>query len=166
MNDATLDNAGPKATIRLERVLHHSPAEVWRSITESDELDAWFPCRIEVESWTPGASMRFRFDKHDVDLDGEVLEVDEPRLLVYRWGDDMLRFELHPHDAGTMLVLCDTLDAAFAARNSAGWEECLSRLTGDDFPGWKVRFDLYAERFAAVAGPQEGPPAEFTEHAG
>ena len=64
-------------------------------------------------------------------LTGTVLAVDEPKLLSYTWGDDeILRFELHPEGEGTRLVLSDQLQASWAARNAAGWEDCLDRLAG------------------------------------
>src|SRR5439155_23809797 len=99
------------------------------------------------------------FTDHDMTLTGEVVAVDEPRLLAFTWGGDSLRFELSPHENGTRLVLIDELPSGWAARNAAGWEVCLDRLAGlDTEAAWQPRFDRYAAEFAPVVGEQEGPP--------
>jgi hypothetical protein len=97
-------------------------------------------------------------------LTGTVLAVDEPKLLSYTWGDDeILRFELYPEGAGTRLVLSDQLQASWAARNAAGWDDCLDRLAGlpGDKDAWPRRFAAYSAAFESVIGPQEGPPAGY-----
>ena len=95
-------------------------------------------------------------------LHGRVLTVDEPKLLVYTWGDDLLRFELHPDGAGTNLILINELPPETAARNAAGWDQCLDRLAGrqPDPGGWRVQFEHYAAEFLSALGPQDGPPPE------
>jgi uncharacterized protein YndB with AHSA1/START domain len=151
--------------VRLERHLGDPPEVVWRSITDRDELRAWFPCDVEVSGglWEVGATVRFHFspDVIDMTLDGHVLAVEEPKLLVYTWGADTLRFELHPDaDAGTTLVLIDELPPESAARNAAGWDQCLDRLAGSasDGRGWQAHFERYAAEFVRVLGSQAGPP--------
>ena len=97
-------------------------------------------------------------------LTGTVLAVDEPKLLSYTWGDqETLRFELYPEGDGTRLVLTDQLEASAAARNAAGWEDCLDRLAGlpGDPNAWRRRFAAYSAAFEPEIGPQEGPPADF-----
>jgi hypothetical protein len=93
-----------------------------------------------------------------------VLAVDEPKLLSYSWGDDeVLRFELLAEGEGTRLVLTDQLQASWAARNAAGWEDCLDRLARRpaDPDAWRRRFAAYSAAFEPVIGPQEGPPADY-----
>jgi hypothetical protein len=100
----------------------------------------------------------------DMTLTGTVLAVDEPKLLSYTWGEDeVLRFELHPDGEGTRLVLTDQLEAGWAARNAAGWEDCLDRLAGVpvEQDAWQRRFAGYSAAFEPVIGPQEGPPADY-----
>ena len=57
----------------------------------------------------------------------------------------------------------DELPADAAARNAAGWEECLDRLAGlDPTPGsWQPRFEAYAAAFEPAIGPQDGPPPDY-----
>jgi hypothetical protein len=96
----------------------------------------------------------------DMNFDGEVLVVDEPRVLSFSWGEDILRFELTESRDGTRLVLFDELPPSTAARNAAGWEVCLDRLAGiTPAPGiWQRRFDHYSPAFEHELGPQEGAP--------
>ncbi|MBO0801712.1 MAG: SRPBCC domain-containing protein [Nocardiopsaceae bacterium] len=164
----TLDASGDKPAVRLERHLPDPPEVVWRAITDRAELKSWFPCDVIVEGcrWVVGATISFPFpaDVIDMTLAGQVLEVDEPRLLSYTWGEaETLTFELFPHDGGTRLVLTDRLEPGWAARNAAGWDDCLDRLAG--LPArpdaWKERFAVYSAAFEPQAGPQEGPPAGY-----
>src|SRR5262249_49893356 len=109
-----------------------------------------------------GAEIRFPFppEAWDMTLTGVVLEVDEPRVLAFTWGDDTLRFELSPVGDGTDLVLIDELPVDSAARNAAGWEQCLDRLVGRDPEpdGWQRRFERYVAAFEPTLGPQAGRP--------
>jgi uncharacterized protein YndB with AHSA1/START domain len=167
MTDATLLDGGIRPRVRLERRLADPPAVVWKALTEREQLRRWFPCDVVVEGgrWAPGASITFVFPPEVVDLTmtGEVQEVDEPRVLAFTWGEDALRFELTAHDGGTLLVLIDELPADTAARNAAGWDDCLDRLAGrEPAPdAWRQRFEAYAGAFAPEVGPQAGPPAEY-----
>jgi uncharacterized protein YndB with AHSA1/START domain len=168
MTGGTLDTSGAKPAVRLERHLPDPPEVVWRAITDREELKAWFPCDVIVEGgrWETGAKITFPFpaDVIEMTLAGTVLAVDEPKLLAYTWGDaETLRFELYPEDGGTRLVLIDQLEPGWAARNAAGWEDCLDRLAGLPVTpdAWKQRFAMYSAAFEPRIGPQEGPPAGY-----
>jgi hypothetical protein len=96
-------------------------------------------------------------------LSGVVRTVDEPRTLAFTWGEELLRFELTPDAGGTKLVLTDEIPREAAARNAAGWDDCLDRMMGVQ-PGthaWKARFDQYSHAFGPTLGPQDGPPAGY-----
>lgn len=167
MKNATLMVDGDRPAVRLERELRDPPEVVWDALTEREQLRRWFPCDVVVAGgeWRVGAEITFSFppDVIDMKLTGEVLEVQRPHRLAFTWGQETLRFELSARDAGTRLVLIDTLPASAAARNAAGWDVCLDRLSGDEAPAdfWKERFAAYSAIFKATLGPQEGPPAGY-----
>jgi uncharacterized protein YndB with AHSA1/START domain len=167
MTDATLLTDGARPAVRLERHLPDPPEVVWQALTDRDQLRSWFPSDVIVDGghWHAGATITFPFPPEVIDLTltGEVLEVDEPRTLAFTWGDDTLRFELSPDGSGTRLVLIDELPANSAARNAAGWEQCLDRLAGlEPAPdSWQPRFEAYAAAFAPTLGRQDGPPAGY-----
>jgi uncharacterized protein YndB with AHSA1/START domain len=167
MSDAVLVTGGTRPSVRLERQLADPPEVVWRAITDRDELRRWFPCDVDVEggTWKVGAGITFAFPSNVIEmtLTGEVLAVDEPHALAYTWGDDVLRFELSGEAGGTRLVLVNELAAGTAARNAAGWDECLDRLEGiQPLPnGWQPRFERYTATFEPLVGPQQGPPAGY-----
>jgi uncharacterized protein YndB with AHSA1/START domain len=167
MNDARLLTSGTRPAVRLERFVEDPPPIVWRALTEREQLKAWFPCDVLVDGqeWKVGAAITFPFpaEAGDLTLTGQVLEVDEPHVLVFTWGEETLRFELSPRDGGTLLVLIDELAPNAAARNAAGWETCLDRLVGrePEADTWRSRFEAYAAAFEPTLGPQEGPPADL-----
>lgn len=164
-----LATAGARPTVRLDRDLSDPPPTVWRALTDPEELKAWFPCEIVTERWEAGARLTFVFPENpEFTMTGTVLELDEPRLLVYTWGDDTLRFELTATESGgTRLVLTHHLTPGVAARTAAGWQLCLERLAGTVPPrdAWRSLFPQYAAAFEPELGPQEGPPAGFEDRA-
>jgi uncharacterized protein YndB with AHSA1/START domain len=166
---ATLRTGGARPVVRFERILPQPPEAVWQAITDREELKAWFPSDIITDAWTVGATLSFPFRNGEgPTLTGEVLEVEEPRVLAYTWGDETLRFELTPEPSGgTRLVFTDELDREIAARNAAGWEVCLELLAGHTPAGdaWKPLFDRYVATFEPALGPQEGPPAGYEGNA-
>jgi len=167
MTSESLITTGTRPAVRLTRNLPDPPEVVWRSITDREELRAWFPCDVAVEGgeWKQGAAIAFQFpaEASNMTMSGEVLEVDPPRRLAYMWGEEKLVFELTPRAGGTHLVLSDELPAGFAARNAAGWEVCLDRLEGKapEQDAWRGHFASYKQKFEPVLGEQEGPPPEY-----
>ncbi|MFH8408864.1 SRPBCC domain-containing protein [Streptomyces sp. NPDC018019] len=167
MDHATLCREGGRAVIRFERLLpRRSPEELWRALTDHEELAAWFPSRIDTtgpEPWAAGAPLTFGFPgTGGPTLTGEVRQADRPRMLTYTWGDETLRFELSPQpDGGTRLVFTYRCSPGTAARNAAGWQVSLAKLTDGParVPEWRPLFDGYVSAFEPVLGPQEGPPA-------
>jgi uncharacterized protein YndB with AHSA1/START domain len=165
MTDARLVTDRGRPAVRLERHLPDPPAVVWKALTEREQLGAWFPSEVIVSGgrWEVGAAITFTFPPDVIDrtFTGEVLEVDEPRVLAFTWGEDTLRFELSPEGEGTRLVLIDELPPGAAARNAAGWERCLDRLAGLEpaADAWQPRFEHYAAAFESMLGPQERRPS-------
>ena len=73
--------------------------------------------------------MRYLAPDGETRGDGVVAAYEPPRLLAYSWGEDHLRFELHRHPDGTLLVFMHTFADRFkAARDAAGWHLCLDAL--------------------------------------
>jgi len=164
MSDGTLLTDRDRTAVRLERHLADPPAVVWQALTDREQLRAWFPCDVIVEGgrWEVGAAIAFPFPPEliDMTLNGEVLAVEEPCRLDFRWGEEVLRFELAEENGGTRLVLIDELPPTSAARNAAGWEVCLDRLAGEEprADAWRPRFEAYVAAFEPTIGSQDGPP--------
>ena len=165
--DAQLEQRDGGWQLRFVRKLPHSIDKVWQAITEPEHLKAWFPDQIIVKEWKPGAPLKFITQFGD--FEGEVLTVQPPRLLEFRWGSDFLRFEVTPEAGGSVLTLVDRIDQkGKAARDAAGWDEHLERLVshlageppktaGDT---WREMNPRYQERFgpeASTIGPPEMP---------
>jgi uncharacterized protein YndB with AHSA1/START domain len=101
-----------RPTLRFERRLAHPVDEVWRAITEPDQLGEWFPCQVEVDLRV-GGSMKFVFAQMTLPdgastMLGEVTELDPQRRFSFTWGEDHLRFSLGAAwsvDGGTVPVI-------------------------------------------------------------
>ena len=163
---ATLRTVDGAPVLRFERRLRHPPEKVWRAVTDPAEMTHWFPAAVEAEL-RPGAPMRITFPDEAVvegASDGEVLEVDPPKVYMFRWKLDVLRFELIPDGDGCRLVFTHTLGGGWAARlgaarNAAGWDTCLdamiARLDGTTAPeheGWLAPIERYVDAFGLGFG--------------
>jgi uncharacterized protein YndB with AHSA1/START domain len=162
----TLARNGDEVTLTFTRRFAHPPEKVWRAITESEHLAVWFPDTI-VGEFAPGAELRFVMS-HDADdgFDGEVLVFDPPERLELRWGTDRLRIELARDGNATLMTFTDTFrDLGKAARDGAGWHECLDRLAcaleGTPCADWGVGFKQVHDAYVQALGPEAatiGPP--------
>lgn len=163
---AALRTIDGRPVLRFERRLRHSPAKVWRAVTEPAELAHWFPAAVEAEL-RPGAPMRFTFPEEavvDGTWDGEVLEVDPQKVYMFRWNADVLRIELIPDGDGCLLVFTQTLGGGpvgrlGAGRTAAGWDQCLdvlaARLAGTTLEprtDWLTPMSAYVTEFGLDEG--------------
>jgi uncharacterized protein YndB with AHSA1/START domain len=120
--------------LRFERRLAHPPEQVWRAITEPDQLSRWFPQNIEYEGErAAGGRLHFSWRGEDEPpFGGEITAFNPPWLFEYTWDDEVLRWEIQSRDAGEggcVLVFTDTMDdRTRAAKNASGWHACLDAL--------------------------------------
>jgi uncharacterized protein YndB with AHSA1/START domain len=160
----TLTREGDRWMLTFTRRLAHPREKVWRAVTEPAHLAAWYPQEIVGER-RAGAPLRFVSSAGD-GFDGQMLVFDPPEVMEFTWGPDRLRIELQADGAGTLLTLTDTFDElGKAARDAAGWHECLDHLAGeiDGTPPrpWGERWGEVHPRYLAHLGPDAatiGPP--------
>jgi len=164
MNES-LRTADGRGVLRMERRLAHPPEKVWRALTEPAQLSRWFPADMAMEL-TEGAPITFTFRAGEApNGTGVIRELDPPRVLAYSWDRDELRWEVHPHGDGSLLVLTHTFgDPSGAASFAAGWWVCLGALVAmlDDRPQEPVDIDAkhedFMERLGLAAGTAEESP--------
>jgi len=128
--------------IEHEAVYPHSPERVWRALVDPAELAAW----LMPTDFAADVGREFVMetgDAHIGTIHGEVLEIDEPKRLRWRWsgvfGDTEVTFELSAEADGTRLRV-----------RHDGWTEppAAERAGFDD--GWKQKLD---EDIPRVLGP-------------
>jgi uncharacterized protein YndB with AHSA1/START domain len=166
-----LDQLGDCWRLRFTRELAQPAEKVWRAVTEPAHLDAWFPQRV-VGEWRVGAPLKFeaRDGEHPA-FHGEVLICEPPSLLEFRWGPDVIRFEIVPNAepaTGCTFRLSDVFgELGKAARDGAGWHTCLDflehHLAGTAAPWtsgerWRQVHPGYVERLGPAAATL-GPPS-------
>lgn len=156
--------------VRFERTFAHPVSAVWEAITDARQLEAWFPTTVEFSELSAGAPIEFRFaeDRYPP-MRGEVLEVRPPERLAFTWGDDELTFELEERDGGAAcrLAFSVVLDSADkAARDAAGWDQCLDSLdliVAGQTPerplpsdSWQAYYEEYQRRGLPATAPLPG----------
>jgi uncharacterized protein YndB with AHSA1/START domain len=164
------DQIDGSPVVRFERTFPHSATQVWDAITDPARLARWFPTTVEFDDLRAGAAITFRFaeDRYPP-LTGAFREVAPPQRLSFTWGDDVLSFELSERGDGAAcrLAFSVALDSADkAARDAAGWDDCLDMLeivASGETPerpwkseSWRARYDEYKRQgFPATAAIPE-----------
>lgn len=137
-----------RPAVRFRRNYAHPVERVWAAVTDSAELEAWFPSAVSMDP-REGGAIEFSGDPYAEDTTGSILTFDPPHRLAYTWAGGELHFELEPADTGCTLTLINVLDARnAAARNAAGWDVCLGLLDQQ----------LAGER---TAGPHSDSPEDW-----
>ena len=139
-----------RPAVRFERTYPHPVATLWAAITEPDELAHWFPVSVAMEQRV-GGKVEFGADRHVAGMTGEVLVFEPQHRVAFTWGADEVHLELTPTDNGCVLTLIDVLEAKdTAARNAAGWHQCLAALTKrlsvvatGEPQSWRALYDGY-----------------------
>jgi uncharacterized protein YndB with AHSA1/START domain len=139
----TLRGDGDRCGVRFERLYAAGPDELWSALTDPVEVGRWlapvrtFECRV-------GGRVSIDFGA-DGEVIGEVLALEPGRVLEYTWRftgeeESVVRFELHPRDDGTLLVLDHRrLGLRHGAGYGAGWQAHLDRLE-ERGVSWEERF--------------------------
>ena len=131
-------------TIRFEATYPYPPQQVWVALTDPAALGDW----LMPNDFEPRIGHRFQFrTKPAPGFDGivncEVIELDEPRRLAYRWAggglETVVSFELHAHGDSTRVVMEQS-----GFRGMRGL--MVSRILSD---GWKK---MITGRLPAAAG--------------
>ena len=134
---AQVQKNGERWTLVLVRELRHPPEKVWQAITQPAQLREWAPFDADGSLAATGTKVRLTTvgapSLHVTET--TVTEADAPRLLVYNWGGNDMRWQLDPADGGTRMTLWASIDRRYIAMGAAGWHICvdvLDRFLGGD----------------------------------
>jgi uncharacterized protein YndB with AHSA1/START domain len=148
----------------LERtiVIQAQPETIFRFFTDSARWARWWGAGSEIDP-RPGGRMKIRYP-NGVEVSGEVLELENPRRIVFTYGyltgnpippgASRVTIELDPHHRGTELRLKhEFADAKVCEQHVAGWRYQLSlfanavadevngeapRIVDDWFAAWAI----------------------------
>ena len=125
-----------------ERAYPHSLERVWSAISNAEEITAWmkFPTQLEPRV---GGKIHIAFSAEG-SLEGIVCEFEPPHLLIYTWGDSLVKWKLEGDAAETKVHFSHVgVRPKLLAGLGAGWHEFLSHL--EDHLAGTTRPDRYKE---------------------
>jgi uncharacterized protein YndB with AHSA1/START domain len=172
-NGAQIQKEGDKWTLVLVRDLSHPPANVWKALTDPEQLRQWAPFDADRSLDAVGAVTLSTVGTPTPQVtETRVKRADAPKVLEFNWGGQDLRWELEPQGGGTRLTLWHNIDRRFIAMGAAGWHICfdvlehflggqpLGRIVGPDamkFGGWQRLHAEYAKQFGVQTPPWPSP---------
>jgi uncharacterized protein YndB with AHSA1/START domain len=139
---ATLTAAADgRPLLRLVRHLSAPIDEAWRTVSEPERLDRWYPARLRFEG-PVGGWVRETFEGDDTPLpEGTLVAFDPPHRLVFDVAADpgspepsvrhpqRIAITLAERSGGSTLVFEHTFgDRSMSADFAAGWQVCLTAL--------------------------------------
>ncbi len=121
---------GENWTLVLVRELPHSPAKVWKALTDPEQLRQWAPFDADRDLGAVGAAKLTTVGAPALHVtDTQVKRADAPKVLEFNWGGQDIRWQLEPLGAsGTRLTLWHHIDRRYIAMGAAGWHLCLDVL--------------------------------------
>ncbi|WP_028594630.1 SRPBCC family protein [Paenibacillus assamensis] len=148
---AVLQQVEGEHLARFERHLQHSVEEVWSILTENEKLAQWFS-ELRVDELRAGGFIKF--DMGDGTFEElAITDLKTHSVLEYTWGEDRVRFELHPTPNGCELVLLETIRTItdHTPKDLAGWHVCLNvihalldgRVIESRTNEWKIWYEKY-----------------------
>jgi uncharacterized protein YndB with AHSA1/START domain len=156
---AQLGKDGEKWALILVRELRHSPEKVWQALTDPSPLREWASFEADGSLGAVGTTVK-------------LTTVGAPKMLVYNWGSNDMRWELENLGGGTRLTLWTSIDRLFISMGAAGWHICfdvlerllagepIGRMVGVEAMkfGWQRLNAEYAKQFGMEA-PKWPPQA-------
>ncbi len=143
-----VDTTAPsqRESLSLEFELPHSPAKVWRALTEPALLAEWLLPVVDLRL-EPGATFMFRTQPYpgwDGTVSCRVLEIEPQRKLSYAWTvpflETVVTFTLTPTASGTRLSLVQS-----------GFQPTQKREFGGARYGWTMMGGKLVELLARLA---------------
>ena len=161
---AKIRKDGETWTLILVRELRHSPEKVWQALTDPAHLHEWAPFDADGSLGTVGTTVKLTTVGAPAPYVTEttVTRAEAPRVLVYNWGGNDMRWELEDFGGGTRLTLWTSIDRRYISMGAAGWHICfdvldhllsetpIGRMVGIEvinFGGWQRLNAEYAKQF-------------------
>jgi uncharacterized protein YndB with AHSA1/START domain len=126
-------------SVEREIAIDASPETIWEFLVDPDKVVRWMGTTAELDP-RPGGVYRVEVLSGNI-AQGEFVELDAPRRLVWTWGwesgvsevpagSGTVEIELVPHGEGTLLKFShrDLPDADATERHAEGWDHYLERL--------------------------------------
>jgi uncharacterized protein YndB with AHSA1/START domain len=119
-----------------------TPQKVWDALTQSEFTTKFFFGRTVESDWKKGSPWKLLFPDGKLDVEGEVLESDPPRLLKVTWrvdwleepkpGPALITYEIQEHGEIVQLTMTQHTDSTiprkYVKAGQMGWGAILSSL--------------------------------------
>ena len=153
---------GERATLVFRRRLAHPPEEVWKALTDPEELSKWYMSKATIEG-REGGLVDLIAGLSRIHVTGRILTWDPPNVFEHEWkveprpelksGEDaVIRWELRGDGEGTILHLqhrrLNRMTAlGFAPGTHAYLDRLEAQLSDQPLPNWQERYKQIAPQY-------------------
>jgi uncharacterized protein YndB with AHSA1/START domain len=129
-----------KARREVELYIRTTPPQLWAAITQPEQTRQYWYGALNHSTWTPGARWTSESEDGEVYLEGEIVEIEAPSLLVHTFhvaheeeaaaeAPSTVSWEITPMgDACRLMLVHDGLGKATLDYVTGGWELILSGM--------------------------------------
>ena len=126
----TYETIDGRPALRFERRYPHPAREGLAGRHGTRRAGHWFPAQMTFEPRV-GARVSFVFPDGGMPAsEGEIKQLDPPRMFEFTWEDELLTFELEPADDNACVLRFTHIlsERDQAAGNAGGWHLCFEEL--------------------------------------
>lgn len=161
--NGTVTIEGEYATLQYKRVLSHSLEDVWKAITEPEQLSNWFSTKATIDGRLDG-KIEFITGPSGFHTTGKILVWDPPHVFEHEWhiaphqhipkgeSESIIRWELIQKGDSTLLTvthrrLSKSTALGFAPGMHAFLDRLESHLNKETLPNWMERYAEVKESY-------------------
>lgn len=112
----------------FERTFDQPVEKVWSVLTENNQLAKWMS-HLEIKDMRKGGLIIFNHNDGSGNfIEMEITDYVEQSVIEFEWGNDIVRFEVHPTETGSVLLLKEFIKdlTDHTPKDLAGWHMCLN----------------------------------------
>lgn len=125
---ATLTKSNNEFIATFERTFDQPVEKVWAVLTENNQLAKWMS-HLEIKDMRKGGLIIFNYnDGSGQTEEMKITDYEHQSVIEFEWGNDIVRFEVHPSEIGAFLILKEFIKELtdHTPKDLAGWHMCLN----------------------------------------
>lgn len=145
-------------TAEFERQYPVPQEKLWLALITNENFKTWME-HLEITDLSKGGNINFHYNDGSGKFDQlKITDFEDGQVLEFEWGEDCVRFEVHPDELGSKLILKEFISQItdHTPKDLAGWHVCLlyfsdvvngeiTQLPADEWEKWYAEYKLLVD---------------------